>query len=238
MDMRYSYSSDSSGKRNPGDTVRYTSCGYHCHSQCILKVRVRDGLVVACEPDDTVNPGIPREDGYIPDEAVDRGMIQTRPCAKGYAQARLIYDPNRVRYPMKRVGRRGEAKFARISWDEALDTIAKKLVETKKNYGPFSILHHPYSSLSECSFPLAPWFEAGFRGWDAHSQNGWMEPEIWVLGRELEKAAVGQSLRLSQDEANIFKSKLIVLWGLNPTSTLSGGFAYTLCSGLGNGASR
>ncbi|MFC2022034.1 molybdopterin-dependent oxidoreductase [Chloroflexota bacterium] len=155
-------------------------------------------------------------------------MIQTRPCAKGYAQAQMIYDPNRVKYPMKRVGKRGEAKFERISWDEALDTIAKKLVETKKNYGPFSILHHPYSIFGTCSFPLAPWFGAGFAGWAAHSSNGWVEPEMWVLGKEWEKVAAGRASRLAQDEANIFKSKLIILWGLNPTSTKSGGVAYTL----------
>ena len=48
------------------DTVRYTSCGYHCLNMCILKVRIRDGVIVAVEPDDTVNPGIPREDAYLP----------------------------------------------------------------------------------------------------------------------------------------------------------------------------
>ena len=54
-------------------------------------------------------------------DEISKGMIQTRPYAKGYTQARMIYDPNRVKYPMKCVGRRGEAKFERISWDEALD---------------------------------------------------------------------------------------------------------------------
>ena len=184
---------------------------------------------MALEPDDTVNPGIPREDGRLPDEILNRGMIQTRPCAKGYAQVQMIYDPNRVRHPMKRVGRKGEAKFERISWDEALDTIAEKLLETKKNYGPFSILHHPYSNFSRCSFPLAPWFGAGFGGWDSHSANGWMEPENWVLGKEYETSrATLQDYNLSQDEANVFKSRLIVLWGLNPLTTFNGGWAFTL----------
>lgn len=204
------------------DTIKYTSCGYHCLRKCILKVRVKDGVIVACEPDDTVNAGIPREDGTLPDGEIDRGLIQSRPCAKGYAQTRIIYDPNRVKYPMKRVGRRGEGKFERISWDEALDTIAKKLVEVKENYGPFSILHEPYSMFGYCSFPLAPWFGAGVAGWDAHSANGWHEPEHWVLGREF------FNLTLLQDEVQVFNSKLIVLWGLNPLSTLSGGWAYNL----------
>ncbi len=45
--------------RSTVDTIRYTSCGYHCFNMCVLKVRVRDGVIVACEPDDTINPGIP-----------------------------------------------------------------------------------------------------------------------------------------------------------------------------------
>ncbi len=205
-----------------GDTIRYTSCGYHCFNRCILKVRIRDGVIVACEPDDTINSGLPREDGYLSEDVIDKGMIQTRPCARGYTNARMISDPGRLKYPMKRVGTRGEAKFERISWEEALDTIARKLVETKANYGPFSILHQPYTGLQRCSFPLAHWFGAGFGGWDCHSLNGFQEPEHWVLGKDVLKS------ELVQDEVNIFKSRLIVLWGSNPMTTLGGGFAYNL----------
>lgn len=219
---------DSGSKRNLSDTIRYTSCSYHCLHRCIVKVRVRDGVIVACEPDDTINPGIPRDDRLLSDAVIDGGMVQTRPCVRGYGQWRVIYDPNRVKYPMKRVGRRGEAKFERISWEEALDIITSKLVETKKNYGPFSILHHPYSNFSRCSFPIAPWFGAGISGWDSHSANGWMEPERWVLGKEYEKSTTRAEPGISQDEVNIFKSRLIVLWGLNPLTTFNGGWAYNL----------
>jgi anaerobic dimethyl sulfoxide reductase subunit A len=211
------------------DIVRYTSCGYHCLSHCILKVRIRNGVIAACEPDDTIHPGIPREDTYLSAELINRGMLQIRPCAKGYAQAQMLYDPNRIRYPMKRIGKRGEARFERISWNEALDTIAQKLVETKEKYGPYSIHHHPYSNFSSCSFPLAPWFGAGIAGWAAHSANGWQEPQNWVLGRAREQSADRSlGLDIGQDEANVFKSKLIVLWGLNPLMTFNGGWGYTL----------
>lgn len=202
--------------------ICYTSCGYHCIKNCILKVRVSGGAIISCEPDDSIHPGLPREDGLLPDRIIEQGMVQTRPCAKGYAQAKMIYDPNRVRYPMKRVGRRGEAKFKRISWDEALDTIAMKLKETKQTYGPFSISHQPYSIFGRCSFPLAPWFEAGVAGWTAHSANGSEEPQRWVLGKDIARAS------LVQDQAQIFNAKLIVLWGRNPLTTLSGGWAFNL----------
>jgi len=219
-----------SGKsRGQGDIIRYTCCGYHCIKRCILKVRIRDGVIVACEPDDTINPGIAREDGLLPEDTINRLMIQNRACAKGYAQMQMIYDPNRVKYPMKRVGRRGEGKFERISWDEALDTIANKLVEVKGKYGPYSLLHEPYTAFGLCSFPLAPWFGAGVAAWAAHSTDGWDCPQNWVLGKDLAKDfPKHRGYDLIQDEVNIFKSRLIVLWGLNPLTIWSGGWGYNL----------
>ena len=202
------------------DVIKYTSCGYHCLSTCILKVRIRDGKIITCEPDDTINANIAREDAYIPNDEIDKGMFQVRPCAKAYAQARMVSDPNRVKYPMKRVGKRGEGKFERISWNEALDTIAQKLTETKDKYGPYSILHHPYSMLGLNSFPLSPYLGAGITGWSAHSLNGLEEPDFWVNGRVAPE--------LFQDSANIYKSKLIILWGLNPTTTYNGGLVYEI----------
>ena len=51
------------GVRRRGDVIRYTSCGYHCLRQCILKVRIRDGVIIACEPDiDKRTEGKPRAD--------------------------------------------------------------------------------------------------------------------------------------------------------------------------------
>lgn len=207
------------------ETIKYTSCSYHCQRVCIVKVRIINGLIVSCEPDDTINPGIAREDGYLPKSAIEQGMINSRPCAKGYAQAQMIYDPARVKFPMKRIGKRGEGKFTRISWDEALDTIAQKLMEIKQKYGPYSIIHNPYSGFGGCSFPLAPWFGAGVAAWDAHSSDGWIEPESWVFGTP---GTVGGSPSLLQDEANIFKSRLIVLWGINPLTNMNGGAALSL----------
>ena len=211
------------------DIIRYTSCSYHCHRQCILKVLIRDGLIISCEPDDTINPGILRDDSYLSEKVLNAGMLQTRPCVKGYAQTRTIYDPNRVKYPMKRKGKRGEGKFQRISWDEALDTITQKLLETKNNFGPYSLLHHPYSMFGGCSFPLAPWLGMGVAGWGSHSDIGWLEPIQWVLGVDFAQSLKqGKGLHLAQDELNVFESKLIVFWGLNPATTLDGAWTYNL----------
>jgi anaerobic selenocysteine-containing dehydrogenase len=57
-------------------------------------------------------------------------------CSKGYAQLQEQYHPERLRYPLKRTAPKGEpAKWVRISWDEAIDTTAKKLDEIKNKYG-------------------------------------------------------------------------------------------------------
>ncbi len=156
-------------------------------------------------------------------------MIQRRPCQKAYAVARMLDDPNRVTYPMKRVGERGEGRFERISWDEAIDTIAQKLVKVKEEYGPYSIFHSPYSGVGFSSFPLGPWFGAGVAGWGAHSLGAWQEAEAWVFGRDpMHDLAMTCALELTQDEPNIFKSNLIVLWGLNPAVTTSYAFVHNL----------
>jgi thiosulfate reductase/polysulfide reductase chain A len=60
-------------------------------------------------------------------------------CIKGATIPEVMYHPDRLLYPLKRTGARGEGKWQRISWDEALDTIAGRLKEIKEKYGPEAI---------------------------------------------------------------------------------------------------
>ena len=53
---------------------------------------------------------------------------------------KLVYHPDRLKHPMKRTGERGQGKWKRISWDEALDTIAARLKEISDQYGSRSLL--------------------------------------------------------------------------------------------------
>jgi Tat-targeted selenate reductase subunit YnfE len=64
----------------------------------------------------------------------DSMAITVRACLRGRSIRRRINHPDRLNYPMKRVGKRGEGKFERISWEEALDTIAANL-KTSSKYG-------------------------------------------------------------------------------------------------------
>ena len=89
-----------------------TSCG-QCYCMCGIKAHVQDGIVT--------------EVAGNPDAPTGRGHI----CVKGLASPQLLYDPYRVNYPLKRTnpekGLGVDPKWERISWEEALDTIVKKL---------------------------------------------------------------------------------------------------------------
>ncbi len=96
-----------------------TACGSHCGGRCLLRVHVRDGAITRIETDNGEEP-------------------QLRACLRCRAYRQRVYDPGRLKFPMRRTGERGEGKFEQISWDEALDTTAKKLLELKEKYGPES----------------------------------------------------------------------------------------------------
>jgi len=84
-------------------------------------VHVKDGRVVKLEPD-------------------PEGILAGTMCSKGQAAIQQLYHPNRIKYPMKRVGARGEGKWERISWEEAFDTLSKKMLEIKEKYGPECVM--------------------------------------------------------------------------------------------------
>jgi len=67
-------------------------------------------------------------------------LTMERLCAKGLASAQLAYHPDRLIYPLKRVGPKVSGKWERISWDEALDAIAKRILEYKEKDGPESVV--------------------------------------------------------------------------------------------------
>ena len=71
-------------------------------------------------------------------------LTHGRLCARGNAGHKLAYDPDRLKYPLMRVGKRGEGKFKRVSWDEALDFMAEKLMKIKEQYGAESVGFFPH----------------------------------------------------------------------------------------------
>jgi anaerobic selenocysteine-containing dehydrogenase len=66
---------------------------------------------------------------------VNRGAL----CPKGHGAPQWVYSPDRLKYPLKRVGAKGEGRFERISWDEAIGIVADTLSRQKEAYGPESL---------------------------------------------------------------------------------------------------
>ena len=92
-----------------------------CFWRCQLVGKVRDNRLVKLEG----NP-----------KSIDNGLNL---CARGNSGIKLVYDPDRLKYPMKNIGKRGAPKWQKISWKEALDTCAAKLQATMDKYGPKGI---------------------------------------------------------------------------------------------------
>jgi len=90
-----------------------------CGPGCGLLAHVKDGVLVKVEPGDF--PGT----GHV--------------CARCLSAVKMVYHPDRLKYPMKRQGARGEGKWQRISWDEALDTIVQRFREISDRHGSSSV---------------------------------------------------------------------------------------------------
>ena len=220
---------EASRKRREGERIFYTSCPANgCwDSACVLKCHVKDEKLIAVEPDDSVNPNDSREDcGW---ENTWKGNVQMRPCAMGHSWKKELHADTRLLHPMKRVGEKGPGRgyFVQISWEEALDTIAEKMIEIKEKYGPYGIFHSQYPSFEKNGFPLAPWWEAGFGAWGEHSTSGHAAGEMLHLGVDLTKVTRGLQNSMPGFEApDLFNSKLFVMWGMDPVVAWFGPTSY------------
>jgi len=103
----------------PGETVVRTVCPFGCGIACGILAHVKDGKLVKVEPGDF------QDTSHI--------------CVRGLSSPRLVYHPERLKYPLKRRGLRGEGQWERISWDEALGIIAEKLARIGQTYGTQSL---------------------------------------------------------------------------------------------------
>lgn len=110
---------------NSGDWKKNT-CPRNCHDTCPIETQVVDGKVKRIKG------------GSSPYTA---GNV----CVKMNHYVNFLYHPDRLQYPMKRVGKKGEGKFERITWEEAYTTIAEKTKQIVEEFGPNSVLPYKYS---------------------------------------------------------------------------------------------
>ena len=109
--------------------AKVTHWPVNCRAGCEFDAYVKDGIVVREEQ--TGEYPLP-SDPTIPD-------FNPRGCQKGACYSERMYDATRIKYPLKRVGKRGEGKWKRISWDEAVTEIAENIINVIENHSPEQI---------------------------------------------------------------------------------------------------
>ncbi|MBW2028017.1 MAG: molybdopterin-dependent oxidoreductase [Deltaproteobacteria bacterium] len=194
----------------------YTTCRCNCggNFQCVVKAHVKGGRVVAIEPDDRYNRNIGREDAVLEDQDLLKVRLQRRPCVMGLVFHIYNQHPERILHPLKRApgSRRGEGRYVRISWDEAVDTIATKMKEIRDKYGPLSIIT-PYMP-NETVERLFSFWGAGAEGWGWCSYDAARLMAQMITGEKpwaLEKWSSGSAPDM------LANSNAILLWGCDPT---------------------
>ena len=175
------------------DTIVHTACTLDCPDACSLAVTVSDGRIakIDASPDSTFT------DGWI--------------CAKVKRHARRVYAPERVLTPLVRVGPKGTGSFRAASWDEALRVVADRMSTTLADRGPDGIVAFTYNS-SAATIERASATEALFAALGAtvaeHTICAHTMGVAWdrVFGT-----------MASADPVDVVHSKLVVIWGANPT---------------------
>lgn len=107
------------------DSCVWSACHVNCEGRCALQLHAKDNQIYWVESDTSGS------DEY--------GDHQIRACQRGRSIRRWINSPDRLQYPLKRTGERGSGEFERISWDEAIETIASEYKRILDTYGPESI---------------------------------------------------------------------------------------------------
>lgn len=187
------------------EQVKTVACYHNCGGRCILTAHVQDGTVVRLSPDPTT-----QEDPIHNPRAI--------PCLRGRSQTHRVYAPERLKYPLKRIGKRGEGKFQQISWDEALNTIADQMKRIKGKYGNEAFYYHYASGVN----------------WTGPNGRGPLQRLMTLFGGYVSyygsystacysavmPYTTGASGNTTDDVLN---SKLVVLFGDNSVVTRAGG---------------
>lgn len=185
--------------------VRTSACQRNCYDTCSIKSYVKDGVLKFVE-------------GNPQSTFTSSGL-----CVKGFSYPRRVYSPHRIKYPMEQVGGKGSGKWKRISWDEAIDRIAKKILEIKKQDGNLLGVALEKNSGSEgitnCSV-IQGFFSA--IGYTTRMEGS----SCWPAGYDAQHFDFGNMV--CNDPEDMANSKYVIVWGGNPawTSVHSMKFIY------------
>ncbi len=198
-----------------------TSCAHNCGSRHVLVAHKKGDVIVRLSTDD----GRYQEGGEFGKDTFEEPQL--RGCLRGRSYRYRLYAPERLLYPMKRVGKRGEGKFKRISWDQALGEIAEKMKELKAKYGPTAILDQSYAGSSYGVLHNSDQIEgllARFLGLFGCRTSSWSVPsyQATTFSSRMNYGTIQDG---NEDDA-FAHSKLIIMWGWNPAYTFHGGNTF------------
>ena len=171
------------------------ACPHDCPDTCGIVTEVEDGRAVGFRGD--------------PDHPITRGWL----CAKVRPYLDHVYHPDRVLHPLRRVGPKGGGQWQRITWQEALDEIARRWKAIIARFGAEAILPYSYSG----TLGLVQMSVSSARFWN---RLGASQLERSICGAAAEfavEATLGK--RWSQPYADVIHSKLVIIWGHNPVAT-------------------
>jgi anaerobic selenocysteine-containing dehydrogenase len=169
----------------------HSVCALDCPDACAMLVQVDNGRAAKLRGD--------------PDHPVTRGFL----CGKVARYLDRQYSPDRLLYPQRRVGEKGQGRFQRISWDDALDIIAERLHAIAGEFGPEAILPYSYAGtmglLNNAGMDRRFFHRLGASRLDRTicSATGG-----WALNSTL-------GLRYGTEPEQFRDSKLILAWGAN-----------------------
>src|SRR5262245_205750 len=175
--------------------VCHSVCSLDCPDACALLVTIDDGKGVKLQGD--------------PAHPVTRGFL----CGKVARYLEREYSPQRLLYPQRRVGAKGEGRFERITWDEALDEIAARLKTIVKEYGSEAVLPYSYAGTM------------GLLNGSGMDRRFFHRMGASRLDRTICSAAGGAGLmaalgfRYGTEPEQFRKSRLILAWGANVLGT-------------------
>ena len=169
-------------------------CPKDCFGSCSLEVDVEKGKIIKVRG----NRNSP----------VNQGRI----CTKGMHYPNMLYSPERLLYPLQRIGKRGKGEFKRISWEQTLDSIYEKLKNLKEQYGPESVLYYNrFANLGvvkNCAYGF--WYQfGGFTSTYGGLCDSAAQEAITLTYGEVKHNEI----------SDLENSKLIILWGSNPAYT-------------------
>ncbi len=171
------------------------ACPHDCPDTCATLTEVRYGRAVSF----TAAPDHPYTQGWL--------------CAKVRPYLERVYHPDRLLYPLRRVGAKGGDGWERVSWDEAIAEIAERWQSIIATDGGAAILPYSYSG----TLGLVQLGVTNARLWNRIGASGLRRSICGAAAEAAVNATLGA--RLAPNPADVLHSKLVIIWGHNPAST-------------------